>query len=309
MILITGANGNLGRRLIAQLGAEVPIRAVVRSEQAARTIAPDRAANNDGAANLDVRVLDYLDQEAMSEAAQGCSHLVHLVGIIKESATSTFEAAHEATTRVVVEAARRARLNGVVYMSILGSRPDAANACLASKGRAEDILRQGEIPALIIRVPMVLGEGDYASRALYFRARSRIAFQFRAASLEQPIYAGDVLAAILTGLNLNSAATECSGSFDLAGPESLSRADLTQRAAEVMGVPAPLVISLPLGLGMLAAALLEKLGDRPPVTRAMLGVLNHDDRIDPGPAARSLGISLTPLKQMLRSCLVESPPA
>lgn len=309
MILITGANGNLGRRLIAQLGAqlgpEVPIRAVVRSEQAARAIAP----SNNGASNIDVRILDYLDQGAMSEAAQGCTHLVHLVGIIKESATSSFEAAHEATTRVVVEAARQARLKGVVYMSILGSRPDATNACLASKGRAEDILQQGETPALIIRVPMVLGEGDYASRALYFRARSRIAFQFRAASLEQPIYAGDVLAAILAGLNLNSAATECAGSFDLAGPESLSRADLTRRAAEVMGVPAPLVVSLPLGLGMLVALLLEKLGDHPPVTRAMLGVLNHDDRIDPGPAARSLGVSLTSLKQMLRGCLVESPPA
>ncbi len=304
MILITGANGNLGRRLIASLGPDMPIRAVVRSERAARILADDGAESD----NVDIRIVDYVDEAAMAEAAQGCSHLVHLVGIIKESASASFADAHEATTSVVVEAARRAGLKRVIYLSILGAKPSSTNPCLASKGRAEEILHTGEVPALVIRVPMVLGEGDYASRALYFRARSRFAFQFRAASLEQPIYAGDVLSAVLTGLDLSDQ-PGLAGSFDLAGPESLSRADLTRRAAEVMGARTPVVVSLPVALGMLVAAVLEKLSDHPPVTRAMLGVLDHDDQIDPGPAAEQLGIALTPLNQALRRCLVDSPPA
>ena len=101
MILITGANGNLGRRLIAALAGRIPVRAVVRSERAARTL--------DGSpGDVEVRIIDYLDQSAMSEAAAGCSHIVHLVGIIRETAASTFEAAHEGTSRVVAEAAVRA---------------------------------------------------------------------------------------------------------------------------------------------------------------------------------------------------------
>lgn len=297
MILITGANGNLGRRLIAALAGRVPVRAVVRSERAAAML-------ESSPGDLDVRIVDYLDQAAMSDAAQGCSHIVHLVGIIKESAASTFEAAHEGTSRVVAEAAAEAGVANVVYLSILGASPDSANTCLASKGRAEAILMSGATPALILRVPMVLGEGDYATRALARRAHSRVAFQFRAASLEQPIYAGDVLNAVMSGLGLSGAAV--SGSYDLAGPESLSRRALTRRAAEVLGVPAPVVISLPIAMGYLIAGLLETLSANPPVSRAMLGVLDHDDHIDPGPALAALGLSLTPLNQALRLCLVET---
>ena len=138
MILITGANGNLGRRLIAMLTGRMPVRAVVRSERAARQL--------DGSpGEVDVRVIDYLDQAGMNEAARDCLGIVHLVGIIKESAGSSFEAAHEGTTRVVVAAAEQAGTQHLVYLSILGSRPDAENACLASKGRAEQIIEASNL--------------------------------------------------------------------------------------------------------------------------------------------------------------------
>jgi uncharacterized protein YbjT (DUF2867 family) len=296
MILITGANGNLGRRLISELAGRVSVRAVVRSERAARQL--------DGSpGDVEVRVVDYLDQAGMNEAARDCLGVVHLVGIIKESASSSFEAAHEGTTGVVVEAARQAGAQHLVYLSILGARPDADNACLASKGRAEEIIEQSGLSALILRVPMVLSEGDYATRALASRARSRLVLQFRAESLEQPIYAADVLSAVRRGLGLEGRAV--SGSFDLAGPESLSRAALTHRAAEVLGQPLPKVISLPIGLGMAIAGLLERLLSSPPFSRAMLGVLDHDDLIDPGSSLMALGVTLTPLNEALRLCLGE----
>ena len=41
-----------------------------------------------------------------------------------------------------------------------------------------------------------------------------------------------------------------------------------------------------------------------PVTRAMLGVLDHDDRIDPQPACAELGLTLTPLDETLRRTFV-----
>lgn len=292
MILITGANGNLGRRLIGALAGRVPVRAVVRSERAAGTL-------EGSPGNPDVRIVDYLDQAAMSAAAQGCSHIVHLVGIIKESAASTFEAAHEGTSRVVAEAAAEAGVANVVYLSILGASPDSANACLASKGRAEAILMNGSTPALILRVPMVLGEGDYAARALARRARQAFGVTFRAASLEQPIYAGDVVEAICAALR---GAVPGSAIVDLAGPESLTRRALTARAAAQLGRRSRL-ISLPIGVGLALAGLFERLGPNPPVTRAMLGVLDHDDRIDPQPAADRLGIRLTPLDVMLERIL------
>jgi hypothetical protein len=36
------------------------------------------------------------------------------------------------------------------------------------------------------------------------------------------------------------------------------------------------------------------------MTRAMFDVLQHDDRVDPGPACKRLGLALTPLDETLR---------
>jgi uncharacterized protein YbjT (DUF2867 family) len=286
-VLITGANGHLGRRLIAERG-DLAVRAVVRSERARAQLE---------ALDVETKVLDYGDAEALTRAAHGCTHVVHLVGIIKESGTSTYAQAHEATTSALIEAAAAVGLEGIITLSIVGAQPQSANPCLASKGIAAQMLLASETPALVLRVPMVLGENDFASRALSGRARSSLNVVFRGSSMEQPIYAGDVIAALLAALG--SGAT---GALDLAGPESLSRVDLIRRAAGVVD-RASRVISLPLSIAMAAAALLEKASANPPVTRAMLGVLDHDDQLDAGPACERLGIELTPLDETLRRCL------
>ncbi len=295
MLAITGANGHLGRRLLTALGDQVPVRALVRSERAVQQI---NALNLSAAP--EVRVVDYLAPSAMAAALGGCTALVHLVGILKETATSSYREAHEDGCRVVAEAVEQAGLERVVYLNILGAAADATNRCLASRGRAEQILCAGPVPVLVLRVPMVLGEGDYASRALRQRADSGINFLLRGSSLEQPIYAGDVIRGIQAGLEVPLPETL---GLDLAGLDSLPRRELTRRAAALLGKRTR-IVSLPLAPGLLVASLLERISKDPPVTRAMLGVLDHDDQIDPGPAVEALGIRLTPLTETLRRCLL-----
>lgn len=291
-VLVTGANGHLGRRLLARLAGGRPLRAVVRSERAARAVAE--------AASVETRVLDYADAAALSAAAEGCSHAVHLVGILKQGPTSSYQRAHEDTTRALACAADAGGLRRIVYLSILGSRPDSTNACLASKGRAEQILLGAKTPALVLRVPMVLGEGDLASRALRGQALAPLLFLTRAgASLEQPIYAGDVVEAIAAGVERPDLDDLV---LDLAGPESLSHRDLVARAAALHG-RRPRVVPLPLALVAGVAGIMERVSKAPPLTRAMLGVLDRDDAVDPREACRRLGLELTPLDETLRRCV------
>lgn len=298
MIVVTGANGNLGRRLLQSLAGRTPLRAVVRSERAAQQIR-DLALDPEP----DVRVVDYLDVEAMTEALAGADYVVHLVGIIKETAASTYRDAHERTSAVLAQAADSAGALRIVYLSIVGSEPGSSNPCLASKGAAEAILLAAATPALVVRVPMVLGEGDYAVSALARRARKGWNVLLRGASLEQPIYAGDVIQAVMAGAGGAPAPAALDDTvLELAGPVSLSRSELTRRCASVLG-RSTRVISLPLFFGLLLAGLLERLLANPPVTVAMLGVLDHDDRVDPEPACHILGIELTPLDEVLARCL------
>ncbi len=294
-VLITGANGHLGRRLIARLSGERPLRAVVRSERAAQTLSKQR-----GPTPLDTRILDPMDPAALSKACEACSHVVHLVGILKEGASSRYADAHEGSSRALAQAAAAAGIRRIVYLSILGSTPAATNACLSSKGRAERILLEGATPALILRVPMVLGEGDFASRSLVGQARSAVTPLLRGGrSLEQPIYAGDVVEAIVSGVTRPDLDDL---SLDLAGPECVSRRALLERTARLLDA-SPRVVPVPLSLNLAIAAVLERISKNPPVTRAMLRVLNHDDNIDVADACQRLGIELTSLDDMLRRCV------
>ena len=295
-ILVTGANGNLGRLLCARLASSgTPLRAVVRSERAAGAVRPLAA---------DVSIVDYADAEALARAAEGCDAAVHLVGILKETRSARYAVAHEGTARALAAAAKRTGLRRVVYLSILGAQAASGNACLASKGRAEAILLEAPLAITVLRVPMVLGGDEPASHALRARARARVVPLVRGgASLEQPIDADDVVAAIAAAL----ARPELAGAaLDLAGPESLPRRELVLRAAALLG-RRPILVPVPLAAARLLAAAAERLLADPPLTPAMLGVLEHDDAIDPAPASRALGLALTPLDATLRRCLAAPP--
>lgn len=292
-IAITGANGHLGLRLIGGLNEQHPsaeVVALVRSASAAHTI-------ESSSLRVRVVVVDYADAVGIAAAAGDCDQLVHLVGIIKETNANSFYGAHEAPCQALVNAGLGA--SQIISLGILGSRTDSTNACLKSRADAEQILLSGPIPATVIRVPMVLGPGDYASFALKKQATSPIAITFRSGSLEQPIYCDDVIAAILAAMLLPPK-TQI---IELAGPESLSRKALIHRAGKLFS-NTPWVISLPIGLGLFMATVFEKLASSPPVTRAMLGVLDHDDSIDVAPGQVTLGVTLTSLDETLRAVLL-----
>ena len=270
---------------------------MVRSERAANTIRelPDDIVP-------EIAIVDYGDAAGLTRAAEGCRAAVHLLGILKETRTNRYADAHERPAEALAQAAAAGGLSRIVVLSILGSRPDSSNPCLASKGRAEGILLGGKAPALVLRVPMVLGPGDPASEALRRQASAgRVSLVRGGATLEQPIAARDVVEAIVAGL---SKADLDDLALDLAGPESLTHRALVERAAAVLGNEVA-VRSIPLALAKLFAAVAARLAADPPLTPAMLGVLEHDDEVDPSDACRRLGIELTPLDETLRHCLLQ----
>jgi len=298
-ILITGANGHLGQRLLRRVAKESPpgaaaVQAAVRSAQAASAVRALGTA-------CDCAVVDYRNVDALARAAERCQAIVHLVGILKESSRTRYTEAHESTAHAIAAAAEKAGVRRIVYLSILGASAASANACLASKGRAEAILLGHAVPTTVIRLPMVLGAGEPAATALRAQAMRRILPLVRGgASREQPIDADDVTAAILSAAARDD---EWGGGCDLAGPESLTHRELVLRVASLLR-RRPRILPVPFPLVRAFAFLAERSLANPPITRPMLEVLEHDDEIDPAPACRELGLELTPLDETLRRCVL-----
>jgi NADH dehydrogenase len=297
-ILITGANGHLGRQLIGRIaeravdGGRAPaVRALVRSERAAEQIRASQSAQPD-----ELLIRDYADVESMREAAEGCTHVVHLVGIIKETRGATYHSAHEQTCEVLAEAAVGAQR--LVYLSIFGANPDSENACLASKGRAAKILEQSAIPTTVLRVPMVIGPEDFASAALRGDGRARLVPLIGGGTtMQQPIDSRDVVEAILGALDMPGRE---SVALDLGGPERLTHRALVQRAGELYRRK-PWILPIPMSIGRAFAHVMARLLANPPITPAMFDVLQQDDRIDEAEACKALGLELRPLEDTLRS--------
>ncbi len=290
-VLVTGANGHIGRKLIGVLKKQddVELIAMVRSKTAADTVRRDHP-------DIDVRIVDYRDAAGIKEAGAGCDRVVHLVGIIKETAANSFSMAHEEACEALLDA--DLAVESIVCLGIVGTDSRSDNACFRSRAAAERILLSGATPATIIRVPMVLGEEDYASISLAKKARSKVVFTFRGKSLEQPIDSDDVISAIVAALN----SAPVPQILELAGPESLTRAELIRKAGQRFN-NSPLVISIPMVLGYVFAGILEAISSNPPVTASMLGVLDHDDQVDVAKCCDVLQLSLTPLDATLAKVL------
>ena len=299
-VLVTGANGNLGKKFILSKG-DLDVCALVRSEKAKEDLMSFVHTND----IQDVQIIkcDYLDVDAIKKLARSCKYVLHLVGIIKENKDNKFDVVHKQTTKALVEAIKESGIKKICYISILGSKSNSKNNCFSSRGLAERFFLDSDVPSLVIQVPMVLGEGDYACEALKKNALSRFNFTFRKLSLEQPIYAGDIIDAIKLDISRTLKGDYSpSGIKALAGPTSLTRERLIIRVAKQLGVKVK-VCSIPLFLGYAFARIFEILFSHPPITTAMLGVLDHDDDIDPLPSCNELGIKLTTLDSMLETTI------
>lgn len=292
-IVVTGANGQLGRALLRELAASghPEVRALVRSERAQKTI---EAEGLDPAP--EIRIVDYTSPRQMEDAIRGAGCVVHLVGIIKEMPGTRYVEAHEQTCHALALAASRSGVERIVYLSIFGAAPDSPNACLASKGRAESLLLDDRVATTVLRVPMVLGGDDPASASLRRQAKSdSVRLVGGGRTLQQPIDQRDVVRAIL------AASTAEPGrhlSLDAGGPECLSHRNLVLRAARHWN-ETPTIRSIPEGLARFAVTVLEKCLPNPPVTRAMFDILQHDDRVDTDRFCKTLGVELTPLDTTL----------
>jgi len=117
-VLVTGASGTIGRRLVpALVAAGHQVRAMTRSDAAAQTAAAAGAEPVHG---------DVTDPASLSAAVRGCQVVIHAAGQMGASpAVEPFLPVNVTGTRNMLTAAANAQVRRFIYlgaaMSLLGS--------------------------------------------------------------------------------------------------------------------------------------------------------------------------------------------
>jgi NADH dehydrogenase len=153
-IFLTGGTGFVGRAVIrALLSHGFLVRCLVRpgSEPALKGFeAIDRVPG------------DVLDPSSLAGSVEGCSAIVHLVGIIREQRARgiTFDRLHRQATENMLDLARRTGVGRFVHMSALGTRPSARSRYHRTKWQAEEAVRASGLTWTIFRPSIIFGPGD-----------------------------------------------------------------------------------------------------------------------------------------------------
>jgi len=298
-IAVTGANGAVGQSIL-RYGAAVPgephqFVALVRSERAADELR-SQAANSTA---ITVRCISYTDPDVLAAALAGANAVVHLSGILVESATSTYEQAHVGTTRAVVEAAKRAAVEKLVLVSATGADEKSRNGYWRTKGQAEALVRSSGLVYTILRVPLLLGVGTEGAAALKRNAfRNNVKLIGGGRNFQQPLDVSDVAKAALIACRPSVAKNR---TLELVGPVPISERELVERAGRLLGHEVH-VSSLSKGLMRLLLQI-SRLTRKRGFSVDALEVITADTRLDPNAASQELGIQLTGVDEMIKSSL------
>ena len=152
-IFIGGSTGAVGRTLVHLADdRRLDIVPHVRPRRAGEREQHPKAA-----------VLELSDHEALVEAMKGCTTVLQLIGTMRKrfSSGDTYETSDIATTRQLVEAARKAGVDHVVLLSSVGAGKPVG-AYLEAKAKAEALVTVSGLPYTIFRPSTFVGAGHRA---------------------------------------------------------------------------------------------------------------------------------------------------
>ena len=270
--VITGATGQVGRAVID---------AFVR-----RGVRPTALVRGTGQLEGCTTISDWLSSDRAVAAIERAPVVVHLAGALNPP-DHDYDRANIVPTKRVASALSPTWTRIVVFLSYVGASEQSQNRYLATKARAERLLRETGVPVTVFRCTHIVGSPSSpgpTAASLLATSKNSVTVLGTGKQRVAPVYLGDVVTAIEVAISSVHA-----GTFDLQGPEEMSLDDLVRR----LNQPAKVSIT---HVPAVVARLLRFVGPKLPTP--LIEVMLNDSRSEHPTAHLVFGFSLTSLDRV-----------
>lgn len=283
VILITGATGFIGRRLVTAL-----------REAGHRVIAASRHPDNGD----DAIAADFtrdLDPGIWVPRLAGVEVVINAVGILRERGLQTFENIHTRAPQALFAACMAAGVKHVIQVSALGAER-GGTGYFTSKHAADEYLASLPLTWTIVQPSLVFGVGG-ASASLFALLASLpvIPLPGGGHQLVQPIHIDEATHAIREIIENHEVTRR---RVALVGPRPVSLKEFLRSLRAKMQLPHARFISIPAPVMRASAAAAELLPGSL-LDRETLSMLNAGNTASPDDTQRLLGRPPTPPEQLL----------
>ncbi|ARS89600.1 NAD(P)H-binding protein [Natrarchaeobaculum aegyptiacum] len=288
-VLVTGATGFVGGRLVAALLAETDHEVTVLVRDADGYEPPGELTVVEG------DVLEPGSFEPALEDVDVAFYLIHAM-----DASGDFAGRDRRAARNFERAATGAGLERVIYLSGLGSDVDELSAHLASRREVESVLADGAAEVTVLRAAIIVGDGSASFRLLtQLATRLPVMVTPRWIHTEcQPIAIDDVVAYCLAVLERPETAGE---TYEIGGPDVLTYRELLIRTAEIVVGRRPLIVPVPVLSPRVSAYWVGLVTDvSPTVAYPLIDGLRNPVVVDDDRLKRLVGLEPTPFDVAVR---------
>ena len=217
-ILVTGATGFIGRRLVPALVEQ-------GHEVRAMTRRPESYAGPGEPVGGDVH-----DPDSLVEPLSGVEIAYYLVHSLDDA---DFERKDAEAARAFAKAAAQQSVGQIIYMGGLGEEGEDMSAHLRSRREVEGLLGESGVPVTVLRAAIVVGKGGVSwemTRQLVNKLPAMVVPKW-VGTRTQPIGIDDVVSYLVGVAGDEKALGQV---YEIGGPEVLTYGEMLQQAAMVM---------------------------------------------------------------------------
>jgi NADH dehydrogenase len=290
-VLVVGGTGFVGPKIVHALRArDLDLRVLAR-----------RPESQDRAATWGATVVrgDVTDPTTLESAVAGCTHVVHLVAIIK-GRPDDFHNVMTIGTKNLVAAAKNAGVQRFVLMSALGASEETAAEVpyYAAKLAMEREVAASGLEHTIFRPSFVFGAdgGVLPTFIKQVRLSPVVPVIGPGEQRSQPIWVDDVAAYFAAGIDKPEAGNR---TFELGGPDTVTWNELYLTIARVLGKRRRLA-HVPWSVARTGAALTQRIPGAPLTVDQVTMLRGPDNVVRESSAVETFKLPLVPLEEQIR---------